>query len=568
MLVRSSLPASAQDWTPINSGTSATLRAIEQGSSAVRYLVGEAGYVSLSNPALTDWTPQDAGTTADVISIVAAGGLKWISGVGGVVRVRDNTGTWNIRNIPDQTQDFVLISRGNGEVLAAGSGGSIWKTINGGLTWSLQNSGTTSGLRAGFSETSGDGYVVGEGGLILKSVDGGATWATLASGTTDDLYAIHQGAVVPGGARIVAAGAKGTLLTSDDDGETWTQRESGTTNTLRALARSGQSAAGHLAVGDDGTVRRSTDNGETWCSLTTGVTTDIHAAVYATGSIHLVAGEGGTLLYTENGGGSCPSVGSEAGITFTIEDARLTTTGGDTFYEFDVMVAAGGDGTRIGPALVLLDYNADGFGASVAANGAITVTEGDLISANDNYGLVVNDNTDSRVAITATYDVFDPDNGVPLPATPQVLVHVALKVSDPAETSQVSLSEALMQAQQFEDDLATPFVPVTASDGDDMPLPVDEATFADGTVGALSAAYPNPFNTQTTFSLAVATTQHVEIEAFDVLGRRVAVLFSGNMPSHESTKFVWNAERLPSGLYFVRVLGEHFETTHRVSLVR
>src|SRR5690606_27218550 len=66
LLVLPILPATAQEWMPIDLGTTATLRAIEQGSTPVRYLVGDGGYVAQSDEAFTGWTPVDVGTSVDL----------------------------------------------------------------------------------------------------------------------------------------------------------------------------------------------------------------------------------------------------------------------------------------------------------------------------------------------------------------------------------------------------------------------------------------------------------------------------------------------------------------------
>jgi hypothetical protein len=84
----------------------------------------------------------------------------------------------------------------------------------------------------------------------------------------------------------------------------------------------------------------------------------------------------------------------------------------------------------------------------------------------------------------------------------------------------------------------------------------------------LEAAYPNPFNPQTQFTLAVARAQQVTVAVYDVLGREVVVLFRGDMLAHETQSFQWQAGGHASGLYFIRVVGETFAQTRRVTLVK
>ena len=80
---------------------------------------------------------------------------------------------------------------------------------------------------------------------------------------------------------------------------------------------------------------------------------------------------------------------------------------------------------------------------------------------------------------------------------------------------------------------------------------------------ALSDAYPNPFNPQTTFTLTVARTQMVRVEVFDVVGRQVAQVHQGMVQANQIYTFTFRAEGLPSGAYFLRVTGETFVSTNK-----
>ncbi len=73
---------------------------------------------------------------------------------------------------------------------------------------------------------------------------------------------------------------------------------------------------------------------------------------------------------------------------------------------------------------------------------------------------------------------------------------------------------------------------------------------------SLDAPRPHPISYQATLSLTVDRAQHVTIEAFDALGRRVAVLFDGAVPAGAQQTLTFNADALPSGLYLIRTRGE------------
>ncbi len=84
----------------------------------------------------------------------------------------------------------------------------------------------------------------------------------------------------------------------------------------------------------------------------------------------------------------------------------------------------------------------------------------------------------------------------------------------------------------------------------------------------LSAPAPNPASGRATMTLTVAEPQTIRAEVYDLAGRRVAVLFDGPAAAGSPVALRVDGEDLPAGLYLVRVTGEHFTTTRRLSLVR
>jgi len=84
----------------------------------------------------------------------------------------------------------------------------------------------------------------------------------------------------------------------------------------------------------------------------------------------------------------------------------------------------------------------------------------------------------------------------------------------------------------------------------------------------LSDAHPNPFNPRTDFSLTVRRSQVVRIELLNSLGKRVAMIFEGDVSANERRSFTIEAKTLASGVYFYRVAGETFAATRLVALVK
>ena len=83
----------------------------------------------------------------------------------------------------------------------------------------------------------------------------------------------------------------------------------------------------------------------------------------------------------------------------------------------------------------------------------------------------------------------------------------------------------------------------------------------------LHANYPNPFNPSTTLSYDLHIAGEVRVSVYDALGRRIAILTDTRMNAgrHELT---WEASRLASGMYLVRLETPHTTQTRQIMLVK
>jgi hypothetical protein len=84
----------------------------------------------------------------------------------------------------------------------------------------------------------------------------------------------------------------------------------------------------------------------------------------------------------------------------------------------------------------------------------------------------------------------------------------------------------------------------------------------------MEAAYPNPFNPQATMRFAVNRSQAVEVAMYDMLGRQVQVLWSGEAEAGRMQEVRIDGSGLPSGVYLVRAVGNGFAQTQRVTLIK
>lgn len=84
----------------------------------------------------------------------------------------------------------------------------------------------------------------------------------------------------------------------------------------------------------------------------------------------------------------------------------------------------------------------------------------------------------------------------------------------------------------------------------------------------LTGAHPNPFSQRTQLLLAVEKAQNVRVEIFDATGRSVAVLFDDFLVAESRQRLVFEADNLPSGIYFAQIQGADFVETTSLVLVR
>lgn len=84
----------------------------------------------------------------------------------------------------------------------------------------------------------------------------------------------------------------------------------------------------------------------------------------------------------------------------------------------------------------------------------------------------------------------------------------------------------------------------------------------------LSQAFPNPFSETTQFTLTLEEQEDIHIAAFDISGRRVAVLQNGPMAPDTAHRIFFDGSRLASGLYLIRIHGESFAETRKVIVIR
>lgn len=167
---------------------------------------------------------------------------------------------------------------------------------------------------------------------------------------------------------------------------------------------------------------------------------------------------------------------TRGGIQYHLANAEVVDIAGESFFEFDVLASGSQASQRLGTGILLINYNPAVFGNNLQSAGNITITRGSLLVTQPIafYGLIVNDNSANRVAITFEY-LFTAGWGNILSAAPQTLVHVRMKVRHFGGDTGISFAQSLMAGQQYTDDNSTLFYPVLAEDTANIYLPLAPA---------------------------------------------------------------------------------------------
>ncbi|KPQ01090.1 MAG: extracellular S8 family protease [Bacteroidetes bacterium HLUCCA01] len=79
--------------------------------------------------------------------------------------------------------------------------------------------------------------------------------------------------------------------------------------------------------------------------------------------------------------------------------------------------------------------------------------------------------------------------------------------------------------------------------------------------------FPNPFNPTTTIRFGLPQEERVQIDVFDVLGRRVTTLAGGDFPAGIHT-VQFDARRYASGVYFVRMVAGGVVHSRKMTLIK
>jgi len=83
----------------------------------------------------------------------------------------------------------------------------------------------------------------------------------------------------------------------------------------------------------------------------------------------------------------------------------------------------------------------------------------------------------------------------------------------------------------------------------------------------LHKCYPNPFNPATNIKISLPKQSDISIKVFDVMGKQVAELFSGNINAGIHG-FQFDGSGFPSGIYFYKLQSNNFSAIEKMVLLK
>ena len=127
---------------------------------------------------------------------------------------------------------------------------------------------------------------------------------------------------------------------------------------------------------------------------------------------------------------------------------------------------------------------------------------------------------------------------------------------------------------------APTFIIVGVTDDDSSAVHIDEIWYNETPTGMsisddapiassyeLGQNYPNPFNPTTHIRFNIPETAGAKLTVFNIMGKAVANLVDGVVSAGGHT-VSWNAENMPTGVYFYRLESGNFSQTRKLLLVK
>ena len=526
----------------------------------------------------------------------------------GVLRSIDNGMTWaQVDSGLTYLAVNCLLSEGS-NIFAGTYGDGIFLSTNNGDSWKPASTGLSNQIVWGLA-SNGSYIIAGTyGGGAFLSSDEGTTWNTVNSGLANQyLYS-----VAASGSNFIAGTDGGGTFLSTDNGVMWSPIRSTSVN---SNVRSFVSNDRDIFSGTNNGIFRSTDDGSTWVYLGLAKLT-VFSLAFSNDSSYLFAGTDSGIFRSMDRGLNWSRVGfsDTLVLSLTVNGTKLyagisgpsplTLTGDGVYVSSDNGVTWSETGSIGGNSVLsiavrdnYLFAGTETFGVYYSTNYGALWNQVNSEQFDDVYSLAITSEGGNGMNVFAGTDghvYVSTDSGASWTSVldigrlgPPVYAIAVVPTSKPVTDVLVGSGSGIYLSTDAGSTWAqinTGFPGAGSYFG--MALSMNSSYLFAGTYGVgvwrrplseiitaiknnqssfptrffLLQNYPNPFNPTTLISYQLPTPNFVSLEIYDVLGRKIKSLIEErqNSGAHSVT---FNAEDLPSGVYFYRLeSGTHNET--------
>ena len=386
--------------------------------------------------------------------------------------------------------------------------------------WYQQNSGTNQGLYGVCFSDNKTGTAVGTFDTILRTTDGGKTWSPQNSGTSN-LHFFDVTFVDPDTGIVVGIG--GTILRTTNGGVNWTRQLNGIIAAILSVSFGDKNNG--TAVGHTGIILRTTNGGISWEQKPDAPTT-LRAVHFTDKHNGFAVGDNGLVMRTTDGGDNWFE--QPSGIQVNLQGVCFTDTTTGT-----VVGGSNLTGARI--------YRTTDAGGTWTLQHNIP-----NVALTDVYF------TDSQTGTAVGWDgiiLHTSDGG-------------ATWINEISGTNNTLLSVTFVNSEKGYAAGGVGTILVKADSGvTDVDLEFLPEKFI------LEQNYPNPFNPHTKIQFSLSRRSFVNLTVFNSLGAKIETLIAEELNAG-TYNYDWNANGLPSGVYFYTLRAGNFIATKKLILLK
>jgi photosystem II stability/assembly factor-like uncharacterized protein len=459
----------------------------------------------------------------------------WVAGAKGVLYRTTNGGTDWASVAPGNTSDITDIKLGPANNLYfTTTSGRIYKSTNSGSSWDSIAPSTRSLQEISFGSTDNGvacGINNGTTLTVFYTSNAGASW-TLATGMTASTP-FNSVYFIPNTTKVYACGSNGRITKSVNSGVNWSDKaiSPSVTNQLYSVCFIDTSIG--WVVGTLGYIAKTTNGGTSWSQKASGLTTyNLQSVRFSDSQNGIIVGNGGTILKTTDGGATW------------VKSAQITENSlmSASLIDGSITLVAGYNGTILKSFNAPLPVQLTTFSGS-EVNGYANLNW-ETATEVDNYGFEVerkgkNDETWQTIGFVEGHFTSN---------SPKYYKYT--------DTKKLSGTTSY-RLKQIDNDGGYEYSSIIFIEPNSL-LPKGIEIFN----------YPNPFNPVTNINIRVPETADTKVNIYNFTGELVTTLFTGKMEAGITHSLKFEAAKLSSGVYFVRVVSGKHSKTHKVLFMK